>query len=115
MFQKNIPESVIQKVTGHRSLHRSLHSLRAYERISTSQHTEVSKVLKNNQIKSTSTSGMKSSTFPDLSGITVNNCSIGQININLNQNAQKSLLIVTQSFMLMKFHLIVLFTYKIHC
>ena len=35
MFQKNIPERVIQKVTGHRSLH----SLRAYERISTSQHT----------------------------------------------------------------------------
>ena len=85
MFQKNIPERVIQNVTGHRSLH----SLRAYERISTSQHTEVSKVLKNNQTKSTSTSGMKSSTFPDLSGITVNNCSIGQININLNQNAQK--------------------------
>ena len=85
MFQKNIPERVIQKVTGHRSLH----SLRAYERISTSQHTEVSKVLKNNQTKRTSTSGMKSSTFPDLSGITVNNCSIGQININLNQNAQK--------------------------
>ena len=81
MFRKNIPERVIQKVTGHRSLH----SLRAYERISTSQHTEVSKVLKNNQTKSTSTSGMKSSTFPDLSGITVNNCSIGQ----LNQNAQK--------------------------
>ena len=85
MFQKNIPERVIQNVTRHRSLH----SLRAYERISTSQHTEVSKVLKNNQTKSTSTSGMKSSTFPDLSGITVNNCSIGQININLNQNAQK--------------------------
>ena len=85
MFQKNIPERVIQKVTRHRSLH----SLRAYERISTSQHTEVSKVLKNNQTKSTSTSGMKSPTFPDLSGITVNNCSIGQININLNQNAQK--------------------------
>ena len=84
MFQKNIPERVIQKVTGHRSLH----SLRAYERISTSQHIKVSKVLKNNQTKSTSTSGMKS-TFPDLSGITVNNCSIGQININLNQNAQK--------------------------
>ena len=89
MFQKNIPERVIQKVTGHQSFHRSLHSLRAYERISTSQHTEVSKVLKNNQIKSTSTSGMKSLTFPYLSGITVNNCSIGQININLNQNAQK--------------------------
>ena len=88
MFQKNIPElaeHVIQKVTGQRSLD----SLRAYERISTSQHTEVSKVLMNNQTKSTSTSGMKSSTFPDLSGITVDNCSIGQININLNQNAQK--------------------------
>ena len=85
MFQKNIPEHVIQKVTGHRSLG----SLRAYEKISTSQHTEVSKVLMNNQTKSTSTSGMKSLAFPDLSGITVNKCSIGQININLNQNAQK--------------------------
>ena len=67
----------------------SLDSLRAYERISTSQHTEVSKVLMNNKTKSTSTSGMKSSTLADLSGITVNKCSIGQININLNQNAQK--------------------------
>ena len=35
MFQNNIPERVIHKVTGHRSLH----SLRAYERITASQMT----------------------------------------------------------------------------
>ena len=45
MFQNNVPERVvIQSVTGHRSLD----SLRAYERISTTQHTEVSKILMSN-------------------------------------------------------------------
>ena len=30
-------------------------------------------------------------------------------------DSEMTQLIVTQSFMLMKFHLIILFTYKIHC
>lgn len=41
MFQANVPERVIQKTTGHKSLQ----SLRCYERISTEQHEEVSRVL----------------------------------------------------------------------
>ena len=83
MFQQNVRERVIQKVTGHHSLD----ALRAYERISTLQHTEVSKILMNNDTKSSSTSVLESSKSPDLSGIALNNCSIGQININMNQNA----------------------------
>ena len=45
MFQAGIPEHVIQKTTGHRSLK----SLRCYERVSTDQHEQVSKVLMQQQ------------------------------------------------------------------
>ena len=41
MFQSNAPEEIIQKTTGHRSIE----ALRTYERISTDQHKEVTKVL----------------------------------------------------------------------
>ena len=78
MFQNSVPERVIQSVTGHRSLE----SLRAYERLSTAQHTEVSKILMNN-LPSESTS--TSANSKDLSGISISSCSIGQISINLNQ------------------------------
>ena len=44
LFQKNVPERIVQKVTGHRSLE-ALHS---YERISVSQNQEVSKILMTN-------------------------------------------------------------------
>ncbi len=82
MFQNNIPERVIQKVTGHRSLE----SLRAYERISVDQHTEVSKVL-----MSSATSGGSSvadnSTSSDLpGGLVFNGCSIGKINIHVRKH-----------------------------
>jgi integrase len=43
LFQKNVPERVIQKVTGHRSLD----ALRSYEKISTAQHEDVSKIMTN--------------------------------------------------------------------
>ncbi len=43
MFQAHVPEKIIQKTTGHRSLE----ALRTYDRISTDQHKAVSKVLAN--------------------------------------------------------------------
>ena len=79
MFQNHVPERVIQSVTGHRSLD----SLRSYERISMAQHTEVSNILMNNVSgKVSGTSSKESTPFPDLSKIVVSNCSIGQMSIN---------------------------------
>lgn len=43
MFQNNVPEGIIQKVTGHTC--RSIEALRTYERVSVDQHKAVSKVL----------------------------------------------------------------------
>ena len=40
MLQNGVPEKIIQKVTGHRSLE----ALREYERVSTDQNVQVSKV-----------------------------------------------------------------------
>ena len=45
MFQANVPEKIIQKTTGHRSLH----VLLCYQRISGQQHHTVSRVLMFNQ------------------------------------------------------------------
>ena len=45
MFQNGVPETIIQKVTGHRSLE----ALREYERISTNQNVQVSKILMSNR------------------------------------------------------------------
>ena len=41
LFHANVPERIIQKTTGHRSLE----SLRTYERISTEQHQAVSRIM----------------------------------------------------------------------
>jgi site-specific recombinase XerD len=51
LFQKNVPERVIQKVTGHRSLH----TLRSYEKISTAQREDVSKIIMTNKHNSANT------------------------------------------------------------
>ena len=40
LVSENVPEWIVQKVTGHRSLE----TLRSYERISVSQNQEVSKI-----------------------------------------------------------------------
>ena len=69
----HVPEKVIQKVTGHRSLE----ALRTYENISTDQHKEVSKVLMSN-LKS-SQSWCQTNVWV-LGGI--NGCSIGNITVN---------------------------------
>ncbi len=74
MFQNSVPERIIQSVTGHRSVE----SLRAYERVSTAQHTEVSKIMMNSHSAECSTSSFSR----DLSGITISNCSIGQMIVN---------------------------------
>ena len=47
MFRANVPEGVIQKTTGHRNLQ----CFCTYERISTNQHEEVSKLLMGDFIK----------------------------------------------------------------
>ena len=52
MFQNSVPERVIQKVTGHRSLE----ALREYERVSIDQHKQVSKILMTNVKKTESVS-----------------------------------------------------------
>ena len=44
MFRANVPEKIIQKTTGHRSIE----ALRSYERISEEQHRAVSKVMMTN-------------------------------------------------------------------
>ena len=78
LFQNEIPEHVIQTVTGHKSLD----ALRSYERISTKQHKEVSIVMMGCVRDSHSTS---SSRTLDFSSIGINNCSIGQVNIKLDK------------------------------
>ena len=97
LFQAEVPERIIQKTTGYRSLD----SLRTYERISTDQQQAVSQVMMSNQstsfsgqlrqvpsqqINVTQDSGLASGSgmakiFGDLT-----NCSIGQITVNVNPN-----------------------------
>ena len=45
MFRANVPEKIIQKTTGHRSIE----ALRSYERISEEQHRVVSKMMTNTE------------------------------------------------------------------
>ena len=87
LFQKGVPERIIQNVTGHRSLE----ALRSYERISLSQHQEVSKILMTNvrSSEAISVKGDCQQMFKSFGGI--NNCSIGNIIINVgNQNSNQS-------------------------
>ena len=76
LFQKLVPEKVIQKVTGHRSLE----ALRTYENISTDQHKEVSKALMSNLKSSQSVQVAVNPMSGFLGGI--NGCSIGNITVN---------------------------------
>lgn len=76
LFQNNVPENVIQKLTGHRSLE----ALRSYEQISSDQHMEVSKIMLSN-IKSQDEISGSSSICGVLGG--VNRCSIGNLTVNI--------------------------------
>ena len=84
MFQSNIPENVIQKTTGHRSLQ----ALRTYEQTSTAQHQDVSKVLMSVQKDLQSEPHVASSSLESvnpckmLGGFV--NCTIGSLSVNVN-------------------------------
>ena len=92
LFRSGVPETIIQKTTGHRSL-KALHQ---YERDSTVQHEAVSKVLMSStpvpfseEINHTSSSSSNAVQESGLSGIgrlfgTLNNCTIGSVTINMN-------------------------------
>ena len=83
LFQKNFPERIVHKVTGHRSLE----AIRSYESISVSQNQEVSKVLMTNvQSQSVAVKGDSQQMFRSLGGI--NHCSIGNITFNLGNQQQ---------------------------
>ena len=84
MFQSNVSEKVIQKTTGHRSLQ----ALRTYERTSTAQHQDVSKVLMS-ALKDSPSEPQVASSFLEivdpckmLGGFV--NCTIGSLTVNMN-------------------------------
>ena len=83
LVSENVPEWIVQKVTGHRSLE----TLRSYERISVSQNQVVSKILMTNmQSESVAVKCDSQQMFRSLSGI--NHFSIGNITFNIgNQQA----------------------------
>ena len=78
LFQNNVPEKVIQKLTGHRSLD----ALRSYEQISSDQHMEVSKIMLSNIKSQDEISG--SSSICGVLG-NVNGCSIGNLTVNIGR------------------------------
>ena len=80
MFQQNVPERVIQKVTGHRSLD----ALRAYEKISVEQHKNVSKLIMTNSDEATSSASCDDKKATGFLG----GCSVGTITFNFNSNLQ---------------------------
>lgn len=86
MFQNNVPERVIQSVTGHRSLE----ALRSYERVSMAQHTEVSNIMMNNAVHCQTKSSSGSHPSTDLSRLCFNNCSFGQMNVNFSAKDEES-------------------------
>ena len=80
LFQANVPERIIQKVTGHKSLD----ALRSYERVSVSQHQEVSKILMTNLTsESVTVKGGDQQICGTLGGI--HNCTIGNITFNIGK------------------------------
>ena len=84
MFQSNVPETVIQKTTGHRSLQ----ALCTYEPTSAAQHQDVSKVLMSARKDLQSEPQVASSSLESvdpckmLGGFV--NCTIGSLTVNMN-------------------------------
>ena len=79
MFRNNVPEKIIQKTTGHRSIE----ALGSYERVSLEQETSVSKVLMSNENAGVEASVEKTTSdmahiFEDLT-----NC---QVTVNVNSS-----------------------------
>ena len=89
MFQNGVPEKIIQKVTGHRSLE----ALCEYERVSTDQNVQVSKILMSNchQVKNgeplVSDSEYSCRLAFGFGGM--HSCSIGQVVVNINKKEVK--------------------------
>lgn len=84
MFNNDVSEAVIQKVTGHRSLD----ALRTYERVSVDQHKAVSKVLMTNvNTQNVSVKADSQQMFRSLGGI--NHCEIGSITFNIGHSEEK--------------------------
>ena len=95
MFQANVPEKIIQKTTGHRSVE----ALRSYERISANQYKSVSKVLMSNAMYEKSDLGETNSQKENSPSVIhtkpadgtclshvlgdMTNCTIGSLSINI--------------------------------
>ena len=94
-FQANVPDKIIQKTTGHRSIE----ALRSYERISTQQHQAVSRVLMSNRSFEKELEPSKPTlapvapaharTVPGFSQLfgSLQNCTIGRLMVNVNPAA----------------------------
>ena len=91
MFRANVPEKIIQKTTGHRSIE----ALRSYERISTIQQKAVSKVLvanttyENAEVDAKQDKKPKEATRSVTDGLSrvfgdMTNCTLGNIAVNIN-------------------------------
>ena len=86
LFTAGVPEKIIQKTTGHKSLS----ALRDYERVSTKQHQAVSRVLMNCETyeaksseSATYSSQLSSSTTDMMSGM-FKDCQFGNVTVNVN-------------------------------
>lgn len=83
MFQNGVPEKIIQKATGHRSLE----ALREYERVSTDQNVQVSKILMSNRHQVKNDEPLVSDSCGLAFGFGgMHSCSIGQVVVNINKN-----------------------------
>ena len=93
MFRSNVPQKIIQNVTGHRTLE----ALRKYEKTSDDQHQAVSKIMMSSksidyetQVRVSTATPCSSSIFDDrvkqIFG-NVSNCSIGSIALNTGSDA----------------------------
>ena len=93
LFRSNVPEKIIQSVTGHRSLE----ALRKYEKTSDDQHQAVSKIMMSSKSIDYETQVRVSMATPRSSSIVedqvkqifgnVSNCSIGSITLNIGSDA----------------------------
>ena len=87
LFKANVPEKIIQKTTGHRSVE----ALRTYERVSSEQHRAVSSLLMSLRPlsppkHSSQTAGVTGGQggIQTLFGGNLTNCTIGNITVNVN-------------------------------
>ena len=80
LFQNEVPEKIIQRTTGHRSVE----TLRSYEHISNEQHRHVSKVMMTNSSYDSSSSVAKKSSLAASVLGSMTNCAIHNFTVNIN-------------------------------